>query len=156
MLIVKYNSLLSSLQWQNVSQNVTLISDEELKIAHAEMKNKMLEVQIKIKQNLNKRYAKDMKIQVLQQYFAKVIPGGKRWNTKKRWLWTELFLHKKYFLLSNIMKIPMKNLQLTRFSLWHQAWSGNINICLVCGMIAGWFVFLSRGEDNVDKGREQV
>ena len=28
-------------------------------------------------------------------------------------------------------------------------------MCLVCGRIAGWFVFLSRGDDSIDKGREQ-
>ena len=72
MLIVKYNSLLSSLQCWMVSQtlgnkylffgwvdeegdNFTLRSDEELKIALAEMKDNMLEVQIKMKENLNKR-----------------------------------------------------------------------------------------------------
>ena len=43
----------------------------------------MLEVQIKMKQNLNMRYTKDVKIQVLQQYFAKVIPGGKGEILKK-------------------------------------------------------------------------
>ena len=154
MLIVKYNSLLSSLQWQNVSQNVTLRSDEELKIALAEMKNKMLEVQIKMKQNLNMRYRKDVKIQVLQQYFAKVILGGKGGILKNDDCGQNYSYTKSTFSYQTLWRYQWRAYNLHVFPL--TPWVGNINMCLVCGRIAGWFVFLSRGEENVDKGRGQV
>merc|ERR1712002_908999 len=49
---------------------VTMSSDEELKIALAEMKGNMLEVQVKTKQEKKERDKKDLKLQLPKQYFA--------------------------------------------------------------------------------------
>ena len=55
-----------------VSRSTRTPSNELLDVGQdevcSEMKNNMLEVQIKMKQELNKRYAKDLKIRVLQPF----------------------------------------------------------------------------------------